>query len=113
VIGAGYGFLVLATMGLATLAFVLVLIRFLVVIAGTRVRLGTSAVVVAGGLGFVVGFLAGWAWLLVPLRLRCRPSVCELAVTALQGAVGGLIYLAVPFVPVACALAIRRSRMRA
>ncbi len=60
-IGAGYGFLVLATSGLATFALVVVLLPFLVAIAGTRVRLGATATAVAGGLGFMVGFVAGWA----------------------------------------------------
>jgi hypothetical protein len=111
VIGAGYGFLVLPTLGLATIAFALVLIPFLVVIAGTRLRLGAAAVGVAAGLGFIVGFFVGWAWLLVPLR--CGPPACELAATPLQDAVGGVIFLAIPFLLVAGALAIRRLRMKA
>jgi len=100
-------------LGLATLAAVVVMIPFLVVIAGTRVQLGATAVMVAACLGFVGGFLAGWAWLLVPLRMRCRPPSCELATTPLQEVVGGLIFLVILILLVAGALAIRRSRMKA
>ena len=74
---------------------------------------GATAVTVAAGLGFMGGFLVGWAWLLVPLRLRCRPPSCELATTPLQDVVGGLIFLVIPLMLVAGALAIRRSRMKA
>jgi len=112
-IGAGYGFLVLATSGLAMLAFVVFLVPFLVVIAGTRVPLGPTAVSATGAAGFILGFVAGWAWLLVPLRVRCQPPACQLATTPAQDAVGGLIFLAVPLLLIAGALAIRHSRMKA
>ena len=44
---------------------------------GTRVRLGETVVAVAGGFGFTVGFIPGWVWLLVPLRLRCLPRAAS------------------------------------
>ena len=73
-IGAGYGFLVLATLGLATIAFALVLIPFLVVIAGTRLRLGAAAVGVAAGLGFIVGFLLAGRGFSCPCVAAHRPA---------------------------------------
>ena len=91
----------------------MVLTPFLVVIVGTRAPLGPTAVIATGAAGLIRGFVAGWAWLLVPLRVPCQPPACQLAASPVQGAAEGLIFVAVPLLLIAGALAIRRSRMRA
>ena len=81
---------------------------------GTRVRLGETVVAVGGGFGFTVGFPG--------LRMASRALAPALlapglpaghAAAAAAGRRRGLIFLAIPLLLVAGALAIRRSRMRA
>jgi len=84
---------------------------------GTRVRLGETVVAVGGGFGFTVGFpglrMASRALAPALLAPGLPAGHAAAAAAAAAGRRRGLIFLAIPLLLVAGALAIRRSRMRA